>query len=103
MDKFIRIVPCLIYPSGFKIRSIADAAEFCKSIFPVGARDIPDVDDPTHYFSLIKEKSGRVLLGDAHFGPAPLLAEVPCCDDKDIYRRIYAIRKSINAKFFTED
>lgn len=103
MSSYNRIVASLVYPSGYKIRSIADAAEFCKSIFPVGTRDIPDVDDPTHYFSLIKEKSGRVLLGDAHFGTNPLLAEIPCCDDKDIYRRIYKIRKSINAKFFTED
>lgn len=81
---------------GFQIRSVSDAAEFLKEVLQAGSVEIPDADDPTLYHSFIKEGSGRVLLGSAHYGSNPLVAEPPCCTDSNIVQRTYQIRKSIN-------
>jgi len=86
------------YLKTFQIRSIADAEFFCEHILQVGIVDIKDASNWTLYHRLIKEHDGRVLCGDAHYGDDPLTTEIPYCDDKDIVRRVFAIRKSINAR-----
>lgn len=91
------IIP-FVYPNGFQIRSIADAEYFCEKVLQPGIVDIRDADDKTLYHRFLKENDGRVLLGRAHYGDEPLMAEIPCCDDRDIVRWVYAIRKSINAR-----
>lgn len=87
-----------IFPSSFQIRSIADAEYFCEKVLQPGIVDIRDANDKTLYHRFFKGNDGRVLLGRAHYGDEPLTAEIPCCDDRDIVRRVYAIRKSINAR-----
>lgn len=81
---------------GFQIRSASDAEEFLKGVLQPGSVEIPDADDSTLYHAFVKEGSGRVLLGSAHYGSNPLVAELPCCTDADIIQRTYQIRKSIN-------
>lgn len=84
----------LICPSWFQIRSIADAQYFCEKILK-GEISVPDADDLTLYHRLMKD-GDRVMLGSAHYGSDPLTAEIPCCDDADIVRRVFHIRRSIN-------
>ncbi len=81
---------------GFQIRSVSDAEEFLKEVLQPGSVEIPDADNPTLYHAFVKEDSGRVLLGSAHYGSNPLVAEPPFCTDADILQRTYQIRKSIN-------
>lgn len=85
-------------PAGFLIRSYADAQQFIAEVLQPGTTEVPDADDSTLYHLFIKDKAQphHVCLGSAHYGPDPLLAEVPCCDDKNIIKRVYAVRKSIN-------
>ena len=81
---------------GFLIRSVSDTEEFLKEVLQPGSVKIPDADDSTLYHAFVKEDSGRVLLGSAHYGDNALVAEPPCCTDADIVQRTYQIRKSIN-------
>lgn len=92
----------VIYPTGFKIRSIADAALFCTKHLQKGSFDIPDADDSSKYYRLMKDEHGVVLLGSAHYGKDALMAEVPFLDSDNIASRIYHIRKSVNRHFFEE-
>lgn len=86
-----------IFPSNFRIRSYADAQYFCKDVLQCDV-DIPDADDPTLYHRFTKN-GDTVMLGSAHCvkpGENIFTAEIPCCDDKDIIKRTFKIRKSIN-------
>lgn len=95
------IVSVIVRPAGFRIRSYADAERFCKNIMQSdNTYEIPDADDQTLYHVLVKDKEGRVVMGSAHYGTDPLLAEIPCCDGRNLIRRVYQIRKSINLKYF---
>ena len=89
-----------IFPQNFKVRSLADVQYFCCHVLQPGVYTVPDVADSSRYYCLHKAEDGTVSLGSARYGTNPLTAEIPCCDDLDIYHEIYRIRKSINQHFF---
>lgn len=86
-----------IFPSDFRIRSHADAEYFCEHVLQCDV-EIPDVDDPTLYHQFTKN-GDTVMLGSAHYaraGEDALTAEIPVCDDNELIKRTFQIRKSIN-------
>lgn len=95
----------IICPSGFQIRSLADAKYFIERCVPRGcALDFHDVTSPRYYFELCVEKSGRVLFGRARCHKSDsLLSEPMLLDDRDVVHRLYKARKSLNARLRTKD
>lgn len=88
-----------VIPADFQIRSIVDAQYFVDHCMQRGASiEFQDQASPQHYYELRVENDGRALLGRARSGPDPLLAEAILMDDKDVAKRLYKARKSLNAR-----
>lgn len=86
----------MFYPAGFSIRTLADAEYFLTHVLR-DSIDVPDADNKTIYHSFcVNKATGKIALGTAKYGNDPFLSEIPVCDDRDLIRRTFKIRKSLN-------
>ena len=91
----------VVFPSGFKIRSKADAERFIKEMVAQGS-DVCflDVNDPSFYYVVTRAKNGGQT-SVAHISKTHLWYEPTLMlKGREAIDMVYAGRKSFNKKFF---
>lgn len=87
------------YP--IKVTSMRTLDQFTEKCLIAGNDyEFPNVDNPKQYYLVNKDKSGRITLGQGTYGH---VFEPVFMDDFAVDKRLYGIRKSINAYFFEEE
>ena len=88
-----------IWRADFKIRKKADVSEFMDGLAK-GIISFQDLKDKRFYYTISKDKEGRVSMGYTRYGRDPLTAPPIVLDASNLVGRIYAARKTVNARFF---
>lgn len=94
-----------IFPAELKVKSIESAAKFCECLAKGVSVDFEDVNDDSMYYSIMKEKSGRVCFGHTKYGTGGdrLMAPPIMMDDSNVLKRVYQARASVNARFLNDE